>query len=51
MREAIKKNQAYIYDTDKAEYYRNLQNFYNNNFFGYGVFGRQTRYDYTTPEG
>ena len=51
IREAIKKNQAYIYDADKAKYYRNLQNFYNNNFFGYGVFGRQTRYDPTTPEG
>ena len=51
VREAIKKNQAYIYDADKAKYYRNLQNFYNNNFFGYGVFGRQTRYDPTTPEG
>lgn len=51
IREAIRKNQAYIYDADKAKYYRNLQNFYNNNFFGYGVFGRQTRYDPTTPEG
>lgn len=46
-----KKNRAYIYDAKKAEYYKNLQNFYNNNFFGYGVFGNQTRYDYTTPEG
>lgn len=45
------KNQAYIYDADKAKYYRNLQNFYNNNFFGYGMFGRQTRFDPTTPQG
>lgn len=51
IREAIKKNQAYIYDADKANYYRNLQNFYNNNAFGYGISGTQTRYDYTTPEG
>ena len=49
--ETQRKNQAYIYDAKKAEYYKNLQNFYNNNFFGYGVFGNQTRYDYTTPEG
>ena len=33
------KNQARIYDKDKAEYYRNLQRAYNSNFFGFGVFG------------
>lgn len=51
LQKAQKRNQAYIYDTEKAKYYRNLQNFYNNNFFGYGVFGRQTRHDPTTSEG
>ena len=51
LQEVQKKNQAYIYDADKANYYRNLQNFYNNNAFGYGISGTQTRYDYTTPEG
>ena len=51
LQDRVKKNRSYIYDTKKAEYYRNLQNFYNNNFFGYGVFGRQTRYDPTTSEG
>ena len=51
LQDRVKKNRSYIYDTRKAEYYRNLQNFYNNNFFGYGVFGRQTRYDPTTSEG
>lgn len=49
--EAIQKNKSYVYDADKANYYRNLQNFYNNNFFGYGVFGKQTKYDPSTPEG
>lgn len=28
-----------------------MQNFYNNNAFGNGISGRQTEYDYTTPEG
>lgn len=42
---------ARIYDADKAKYYRNLQNFYNQNVFGYGISGNQTRYDPTTPEG
>lgn len=43
--------QSRVYDKDKVDYYRNLQNFYNNNFFGYGVFGKQTRHDPSTPEG
>ena len=42
---------ARIYDANKAKYYRNLQNFYNQNVFGYGISGNQTRYDPTTPEG
>lgn len=50
-RESIQKNQAQIYDADKANYYRNLQKFYNNNFFGYGVFGNQTNYNPATPDG
>lgn len=45
LQEAAKRNQAVIYDADKAKYYQNMQNFYNNNFFGYGVFGKQTHYD------
>lgn len=28
-----------------------MQNFYNNNFWGYGVGGRQTNYDPRTPQG
>ena len=28
-----------------------MQNFYNNNFQGYGVGGRQTNYDPRTPQG
>lgn len=46
----IKRNQSVIYDTKKAKYYQNMQNFYNNNFFGYGVFGNQTNYNPTKEE-
>lgn len=45
LQKAAKRNQAVIYDADKAKYYQNMQNFYNNNFFGYGIFGKQTHYD------
>ena len=45
LQEAARRNQAVIYDANKAKYYQNMQNFYNNNFFGYGVFGKQTHYD------
>lgn len=38
-------------NTRVARHYRNMQNFYNNNVFGYGLSGTQTRYDYTTPGG
>ena len=50
LQEIAKRNQAVIYDTDKAKYYQNMQNFYNNNFFGYGVFGKQTHYDPSKEE-
>ena len=50
LQEAAKRNQAVIYDADKAKYYQNMQNFYNNNFFGYGVFGKQTHYDPSKEE-
>ena len=50
LQEAVKRNQAVIYDTNKAKYYQNMQNFYNNNFFGYGVFGNQTHYDPSKEE-
>lgn len=39
LKAANKKNQSYIYDADKARYYKNLQSFYNNNAFGYGING------------
>ena len=51
LQELSKRNQAYIYDADKAKYYRNLQNFYNYNAFGYGLQGRPTRFDPSTPQG
>lgn len=38
LKAANKKNQSYIYDADKARYYKNLQSFYNNTF-GYGING------------
>lgn len=50
LQEAAKRNQAVIYDADKAKYYQNMQNFYNNNFFGYGVFGKQTHYNPSKEE-
>ena len=50
LQEAARRNQSVIYDADKAKYYQNMQNFYNNNFFGYGVFGKQTHYDPSKEE-
>ena len=50
LQEAARKNQAVIYNADRAKYYQNMQNFYNNNFFGYGVFGHQTHYDPSKEE-
>ena len=50
LQKAVKRNQAVIYDADKSKYYQNMQNFYNNNFFGYGVFGKQTHYDPSKEE-
>lgn len=47
----IVREQSYIYDTDKAKYFQNLQNFYNYNAFGYGLQGRSTRFDPSTQEG
>lgn len=51
LQELSKRNQAYIYDADKAKYYKNLQDLYNYNAFGYGLQGRPTRFDPSTPEG
>lgn len=51
LQELFNRNQAYIYDADKAKYYKNLQNFYNYNVFGYGLQGKSTRFDPSTPEG
>lgn len=44
-RKLAQRKQSVIYDTKKAKYYQNMQNFYNNNFFGYGVTGNQTHYN------
>lgn len=51
LQEITERNKSFIYDADRAKYYQNMQNFYNNNFFGYGMFGHQTNLDPTNPEG
>lgn len=45
------QNQGRIYDTNKAKYYKAMQDFYNQNAFGYGMQGNPTNFDPTTPEG
>ena len=45
------QNQAQLWDADKVKRYENMQNFYNTNFFGYGMGGRQTNYDPRTSQG
>ena len=47
----VKNRQEYVQDADKVKYYTNLQNFYNQNAFGYGLQGRPTRFNPSTPEG
>lgn len=51
MQQAAQQNQAQLWDADKVKKYQNMQNFYNNNFWGHGTFGRQTNYDPRTPQG
>lgn len=51
MQRAAQQNQAQLWDADKVKRYENMQNFYNNNFWGYGVSGRQTNYNPRTPQG
>lgn len=51
MQQVAQQNQAQLWDADKIKKYENMQNFYNNNFWGYGVFGRQTNYNPRTPQG
>lgn len=41
---------AVVYDANKADYYRNMQNLYNQVAFGYGIFGNPTNYDVSNPE-
>lgn len=48
--EVVERPQAVIYDKDKADYYRNLQDFYNSNAFVFGISGTPTRLDYADPE-
>lgn len=51
LQQASQQNQAQLWDADKVKRYQNMQNFYNNNFWGYGVGGRQTNFDPRTPQG
>lgn len=45
------RQQSTLYDKDKIDYYKSLQNFYNNNVFGYGIQGKQTNYNPYTSLG
>lgn len=45
IQQAIQQDQTQLWDADKVEKYRNMQNLYNNSFWGYGVGGKQTNYD------
>lgn len=47
----VQSRQDQLWDTDKVKMYQNMQNFYNNNFWGYGVFGNQTNFDPRTSQG
>lgn len=51
LQQASAQKQGRIYDTTKANYYKSMQDFYNQNAFGYGIRGNQTRHDYTTNKG
>lgn len=51
IQEQLQKNQAYIYDKDKIDYYTKMQDFYNQNVFGNGLQGTQTRYNPYTSQG
>lgn len=46
----IEAEQAQLYDKDKVDFYRDLQNFYNYNAFGYGISGNQTRLNPATQQ-
>lgn len=49
-KKVYKQKKSVIQDADKVKRYRNMQNFYNNNVFGNGVFGKQTRLDPSKEE-
>ena len=46
--EELANRQSYIYDADKANYYKNLQDIYNYNAFGYGIEGTPTKFNPST---
>lgn len=51
MYEIVAKNQDQLYDKDMLDEYNRKQSFYNNNAFGYGISGQQTRFDPRTEAG
>ncbi len=51
IRKQVNANQAYITDGDLVDRYRKKQDYYNQSYFGYGMFGRPTNYNPSTPEG
>ena len=46
-----KLNQSWMYDLDKTNKYKQLQDFYNQNAFGYGIQGTPTRYNPASQRG
>lgn len=50
LEEDVARTRTNLYDADKYDYYRNMQNFYNQNVFGYGIEGNQTAYNPNTQQ-
>lgn len=51
MQQAMQQNQAQLWDADKVDRFRKMQDFYNNNAWGFGISGTQTNYDPRTQQG
>lgn len=46
----IEQLQPQLYDKDKIDFYKDLQDYYNYNAFGYGISGNQTRFNPITQQ-
>lgn len=51
IQQALARDPDYVLDTSELEKYQNMQNFYNGNYWGYGMFGKQTNYNPSTSQG